>query len=174
MDDLIQEVPEELRQVFSGIVALTDAFCGEQLNDEYREICRDVAVCLCRPGSWVVQGKAAGWAAGIVCSIACGDSPADRARQPHVQAEAVAEWFGVSVAATKAKSKIIREGFALTPLDPDFTQPSQSDDRFPGWLIDVNGKLVDVRGLAREVQVAAFEEHLIPYVPADRRAGEAA
>jgi hypothetical protein len=35
-------------------------------------------------------------------------------------------------------------------------------------MAEVNGMLVDLRHMPREVQVIAYEKGLIPYVPADR------
>jgi hypothetical protein len=37
------------------------------------------------------------------------------------------------------------------------------------WMAEVNGILVDLREMPREVQVIAYEMGLIPYVPADER-----
>lgn len=35
-------------------------------------------------------------------------------------------------------------------------------------MLMVNGYIVDIRSMPREVQVIAFEKGLIPYIPADR------
>ena len=35
------------------------------------------------------------------------------------------------------------------------------------WMAEVNGLLVDLRDMPREVQEIAFEDGLIPYIPAD-------
>jgi hypothetical protein len=35
-------------------------------------------------------------------------------------------------------------------------------------MLNVNGVLMDIRQGSREAQEAAFEEGLIPYIPADR------
>jgi hypothetical protein len=37
------------------------------------------------------------------------------------------------------------------------------------WMVEVNGLLVDLRDMPREVQEIAFEDGLIPYIPADRK-----
>ena len=45
------------------------------------------------------------------------------------------------------------------------------------WMAEVNGLLVDLRDMPREVQEIAFEKGMIPYIPADREwdsAGHAA
>jgi hypothetical protein len=35
------------------------------------------------------------------------------------------------------------------------------------WIAEVNGMLVDLRDMPREVQVIAYEKGMIPYIPAD-------
>ena len=37
------------------------------------------------------------------------------------------------------------------------------------WMVEVNGFLVDLRHVSRELQEVAFEKGLIPYIPADRQ-----
>jgi hypothetical protein len=42
-------------------------------------------------------------------------------------------------------------------------------DRNPRvWMAEVNGLLVDLRNMPREVQEIAFAKGMIPYIPADR------
>jgi hypothetical protein len=36
------------------------------------------------------------------------------------------------------------------------------------WMLHVNGMLVDVRHMPREVQEIAYQKGLIPFIPADR------
>jgi hypothetical protein len=36
------------------------------------------------------------------------------------------------------------------------------------WMAEVNGILVDIREMPREVQVIAYEKGMIPYIPADQ------
>ena len=36
------------------------------------------------------------------------------------------------------------------------------------WMAEVNGLLVDLRDMPREVQAIAFERGMIPYIPADQ------
>ena len=36
------------------------------------------------------------------------------------------------------------------------------------WMAEVNGYLVDLLQMPREVQEIAFEKGMIPYIPADR------
>ena len=55
--------------------------------------------------------------------------------------------------------------------DPDWCLPSRVDQNLLVWLLEVNGLLVDVRHMPREVQEIAYRKGLIPYIPADRQPG---
>lgn len=163
------EVPDEYREVYLELVALTDKFCSERLNDEYQDLCREMAISLCQDGSPVFRGKRASWASGVVYSVGWVNFLGDPSQEPHVRSEDIAKWFGVSVATMQNKSKVIREGLDLMPLDPEFTLPSRIDDNPLVWMVELtNGLIVDIRHAPRELQVQAYEAGMIPYVPADR------
>jgi hypothetical protein len=46
------------------------------------------------------------------------------------------------------------------------------DDNPVAWTLEVNGFIMDIRHAPRELQEAAFEKGLTPYIPADRATGE--
>ena len=48
-----------------------------------------------------------------------------------------------------------------------WTLPSKMDENPMVWMLEVNGFLMDIRHAPRELQEAAFEKGLIPYIPAD-------
>lgn len=163
------EVPAEYRGVYLELVSLTDKFCSERLNSEYQELCREMAISLCQDGSPVLRGKRASWASGIVYSVGWVNFLGDPSQEPHVRSEDIAKWFGVSVTTMQSKSKLIREGLDLMPLDPEFTLPSRIDDNPLVWMVELtNGLIVDIRHAPRELQVQAYEAGMIPYVPVDR------
>ena len=60
----------------------------------------------------------------------------------------------------------------MRQFDPDWCLPSKVDSNPFVWLLTVNGIPVDVRYMPREVQEVAYLKGLIPYIPADREAGE--
>jgi hypothetical protein len=53
-------------------------------------------------------------------------------------------------------------------FDPDWTLPSMMDHNPLVWMAEVNGYLVDLRDMPREVQEIAFEKGMIPYIPDHR------
>jgi hypothetical protein len=54
-------------------------------------------------------------------------------------------------------------------LHPDYCLPSLLDDNPMIWMLSVNGLIVDIRGMPRGVQVQAYQQGLIPYIPADQK-----
>lgn len=169
LDELASEVPLGWRDRFHEIVRLTDAFCQRHLDEEYRDLSRDMAVALCCPDSPAQRGKPAGWAAGIVYAVGWVNFLTDPQQIPHMTSVEIADGFGVSSATMMAKAKVLREGLGLMRFDPTWTLPSRLDDNPLVWLRLVNGLAVDLRKAPREVQQAAYEQGLIPYIPADRK-----
>jgi hypothetical protein len=162
------EVPKAYAARFTDLVKLTDAFCDAHLNAEYKDLCRDMAVEVCQEGSPVLKGKPEGCAAGIVYALGRVNFLDDPSQTPHMRSAEIAEGFGVSVATMQAKAKVIREGLGLIPFDPDWSLPSKMGDNPLVWMVEVNGFLMDARYAPREIQVAAYEKGLIPWIPADR------
>lgn len=162
------DVPAEYRREFFEIVALTDSFCQASLNDEYQQLCRAMATAICQPGSPVKRGKRASWACGIVYAVGWVNFLTHPSQEPHVKAEEIASWFDVSMATIHNKSKVIREGLDLVPLDPDFCLRSRLQDNPLVWMIEIGGFPVDMQHAPREMQIAAYENGLIPYVPSEQ------
>jgi hypothetical protein len=53
-------------------------------------------------------------------------------------------------------------------MDPSWMLPSIVDQNPLMWMAEVNGLLVDLHAMPREVQEVAFAKGLIAYIPADR------
>jgi hypothetical protein len=164
----LDDVPHEYRERFMEIVGLVDDFCDHFLNDDYKQVCRKMAVSLCQDGSPVLRGKPASWACGLVYAVGRVNFLTDPSQAPHLTSEEIAQGFGVSPATMHAKSGEIWKGLDLIPLDPDFTIASRMDQNPLIWMLKVNGLLTDIRYEPREAQVVAYEQGLIPYIPADR------
>lgn len=163
----LEEVPAEFRNVFLDVVALTDKFCDQLLNEEYQQLCRLMAVVLCQPESPVVRGKRESWASGIVYTVGWVNFLGDPNVEPYVRSDDIAKWFGISKATMQKKSKILREGLDLMQLDPKFTLPSRLANNPLVWMFEVDGMAMDIRAAPREVQQLAYEQGLIPFIPAD-------
>ena len=165
-----QSVPKNALKIYNTIIALTDAFCGEHLNDEYRELARDMAAALCRKRpSPVSAGKPRSWACGIIYALGQANFLSDPSTEPHMTLADVCTGFGVSPSTGSAKARVISQSLEVHRLDPRWCLSSLIDANPLVWMAEVNGFLVDLRHMPREVQEIAFEKGMIPYIPADRQ-----
>jgi len=165
MEDVLKLVPKEFRQVFEAIVALTDAFCRTYLNEDYRELCQDMAIALCQKDSPVRHGRPASWASGIVHALGWVNFLYDPGTEPYMLSSEAARGFGVSQGTMTAKSRIIRDGLGLMQLDPDWCLPAMLKDNPLVWMVEVNGLIMDMRMAPLEFQQAAYDKGLIPFIP---------
>jgi hypothetical protein len=121
-------IPAAARPTYDSIVALTDAFCLERLNDEYQAMCRKLAGVLARKRpSPLLSGKPESWACGIVMVIAWVNYLGDPSQPHHLKMIDIDEGFGVSESTGAAKSKAIRDLLKMLPVDPEWTLPSRID-----------------------------------------------
>ncbi|MCX5685642.1 MAG: DUF6398 domain-containing protein [Planctomycetota bacterium] len=162
------DIPADVRPKYKAITALTDAFCKRHLNEEYAELCRRLTVALARKRPTpLIRGREDVWACGIVRTIGWANVLDDPKQSPYMKLIAIDPEFGVAESTGQGRSKDIRRMFGIGRLNPDWTLPSRLGDNPLVWKVEVNGMLVDIRQESREEQEAAFQEGLIPYIPAD-------
>jgi len=160
-----------MRPTYEAIVALTDSFCRQYLNDEYATLCRQLAAALARKRpSPLTRGEPKVWACGITYALGTVNFLFDKSQTPHMRADELCAAFGVSKSSGANKARMIRDLFDMVQFDPDWCLPSLVDDNPLIWTLQVNGMIVDIRRMPREVQEIAYHKGLIPYIPADRQA----
>ena len=164
-------MPKTMLPTYEAIVALTDAFCAAHLNAEYRDLARRMAAALCRkrPSS-VSSGHPRTWACGIVHVLGQLNFLSDPSFEPFMTTAQVAAGFGVGQSTAFAKAKAITAALRSNCMDPQWMLPSLAASNPLIWMAEVNGLLVDLRDMPREVQQIAFDQGMIPYIPADRKA----
>ncbi|MCS6910349.1 MAG: DUF6398 domain-containing protein [Anaerolineales bacterium] len=167
-----ETIPIALRPTYSAIVGQIEAVCREHLNDEYTALSRKLAAALARKRpSPLARGKPEIWACAIVYALGTINFLFDKSQPPYMRADELCAVFGVSQSSASAKAKLIRDLFDMFPMDPRWCLPSRIDQNPLVWMLEVNGLIVDVRYMPREVQEIAYRKGLIPYIPADREAG---
>ena len=92
----------------------------------------------------------------------------DRSTQPYMRMADVCAAFGVGQNTASAKARVISNALGTRQFDPTWTLPSRIDTNPLVWMAEVDGLLVDLRHMPREIQEIAFEKGMIPYIPADR------
>lgn len=166
MADHTNKVPAKLARTYGAVVALTDEFCDRHLSEEYRDLARAMTAALSRKrSSPLASGKATSWACGIVYALGRMNFLFDKTQTPHMRADTLCQAFGVSQTTASAKAREIEEALDISMMDPRWTRPSRIADNPMAWMIVVNGFVVDVRSMSREIQEEAFRKGLIPYMP---------
>ena len=159
-------VPRTVKPRFDEIVGLVDAACRTHLTEEYAAVTRTLAAAVARKRpSPLLRGQSRTWACGLTYTIGSVNFLFDPAQQPHLRGADLCTLFGVSQSAAAAKSREIMRLFDIVPLDPRWSLPSRLADNPLVWMILVNGVMVDVRMMPRELQEQAHALGLIPFVP---------
>lgn len=161
---------EEKDEAVQVVIRLIDQFCKEHLNEEYAVLCRKLAEKLGRKRpSPLLNGSPNAWASGIVRAVGGVNFLHDKSQTPYMRSTDIDRYLGTSPSSGAAKLAAIRKMFKMYQLDPNWTLPSRLEDNPMAWMLQVNGFMVDIRRLPREVQEIAFNKGLIPYIPADRK-----
>ena len=164
-----KSVPRRMLPICEKIVAVTDEVCDKHLNEEYRELARMMTTALCRKRpSPLTSGQPRTWAAGIVYVLGRVNFLSDQSSYPHMTTGDLCTTFGVSESTVHSKARAIEEALAIAPLDLGWTLPSLAERNPLTWMAEINGLLVDLRYMPREVQELAFAKGLIPHIPTDR------
>jgi hypothetical protein len=164
-----ETVPKTMQSTFDDIVAITDDFSQQHLNEEYAQLIRYATAALCRKRpSPLAKGKSYTWACGITHAIGMVNFLFDPSQTPHISAKELYKAFGVSASTGQAKSKQVRDTLDMMQMDPNWSLPSKIDENPLVWMLSVNGLIVDIRTAPRPIQEEAYAKGLIPYIPADR------
>ncbi|QRM28348.1 DUF6398 domain-containing protein [Microvirga sp. VF16] len=167
-----RSVPKAMQVTYDTITALTNAFCRDRLNDDYLELAQDMAAALCRKRpSPVTSGQPRTWACGIIYTLGQINFLSDKSFEPYMPMADVCAGFGVGQSTASAKAQVISRALDAHRLNPKWSLPSLLEQNPLIWMAEVNGLLVDLRDMPREVQEIAFEKGMIPYIPADREQG---
>jgi hypothetical protein len=165
-----ESVPQAMQPIHAAIIKLTDAFCRQYLNDEYAALCRPLAAALARKRpSPLLRGQVEIWACAIVYALGTVNFLFDPSQTPHMSAFEVCRLFGVSSSSGANKARQIREMLHMSQFDSTWMLPSLMGDSLAVWLVEVDGFVMDIRTLPREIQELAYQKKLIPYIPADRK-----
>ena len=161
--------PKPMQANYDAVVTLTDAFSRDHLTDEYRDLARAMTASLSRKRpSPLASGQPRTWACGIIHVLGQLNFLSDKTSQPHMTMAEICAGFGVGQSTASAKARVILTALHTNRMDPTWMLRSNVDRNPLIWLVEVNGCLVDVREMPREVQVIAYEKGMIPYIPADQ------
>ena len=159
-------VPKALEETYAAVTTLTDDLCREHLSEEYGELARLAAAALSRKRpSPMVRGRPKTWACGVLYALGQVNFLSDRSHEPSMPLGELCDLMGVGQSTASAKARVVSRALDLHQFQTDWTLPSLLEQHPFAWYVEFEGMIVDARSLPRQVQEAAFERGLIPYVP---------
>lgn len=162
----LPKIPENMQMIFKDIIDITAALCKEKLNDEYYHLSVELAAKIARKRpSPFASGLTKTWAAGIIHALGMVNFLFDKSQSPHLTSKDLCNWFELGQSTISSKSKAIRDMFKIIQLDPKWCLPSKVYDNPMIWMISINGYIIDARTASHDIQVAAYEAGVIPYIP---------
>jgi hypothetical protein len=162
-------IPKVMLPFYEKIVRLTDDVCDRYLNSEYRDLARALTGALCRKRpSPVASGQPRTWACSIVYVLGRMNFLSDKSFSPHMTTADLCDAFGVGASTVHGKARAIEKAIGARPFDPQWSLPSLVEKNPLVWMAEVNGLLVDLRDMPRELQEIAFEAGLIFASPRKR------
>ena len=159
----LSSVPKVMLLVYEKIVGLTDDVCDRYLNTEYRDLARAMTAALCRKRpSPLASGQPRTWACGIVYALGRVNFLSDKSFSPYMTTADLWRHSGQREHHSRQGARYRKSDWGRV-FDPRRFQLGREDPLF--WMAEVNGLLVDLRDMPREVQEIAFEDGLISYIP---------
>src|SRR5262249_12337674 len=163
-------VPKQMQASYESILALTEPLCRDHLNDEYRELAQRMAAVLCRKrSSPVISGPVRTWACAIIYALGKINFLSDRSAPPYMTKADLCRALGVGQAPASAQAQILLRTIRTHQLDPNWSLPSFVDMNPLVWIVEINGILIGLRDMPREVQEIAYAKGIIPYIPAHQK-----
>ena len=166
----LPKVPENVQIPFTAVCNILANLCKTKLDEEYLQSSIELTAKIARKRpSPLLVGNTNTWAAGIIHAIGMVNFLFDKTQTPHMTAAELCEWFALGQSTVSAKSKAIRDIFNMSQLDPTWCLPSKLDQHPTAWLVSIDGYIIDVRRADPEIQLAAYQAGVIPYLPRSKK-----
>src|SRR3954463_6364076 len=129
-------VAQSMQATYEAITALTDTFCRDYLNEDYRELARPMTAALCRKRpSPLASGQPRTWACGIIYVLGQIHFLTDPSTQPFMTTADLCARFGVGQSTASAKARVISQALDTSRLHPEWRCPAcWIRTRSCGWL----------------------------------------
>ncbi len=125
------------------LIELTDAFCDELLDEEYKSLAKKLIEKMARKKHVPFEsGKIEIWAAATIYCLGQINFLDDKLSEPYLEKRAICEAFGTSLSTTSQKAKVIRDMFKLNYFDPNFSIAAILEKSPMNDVVFVNGLFI--------------------------------
>jgi len=137
---------EAIKKKKMKLIEMTDDFCDEFLNDDYKQLCEKLIQKMSRKRNIPFStGKIENWAASIVYALGQINFLFDKSFTPYACSDDICNYFGTTKSTTSSKAKKIRDMFQISYWDSTFsTNEMSKNDPFKNLVQLTNGLIVPI------------------------------
>jgi hypothetical protein len=136
----------DIQPVKDELLRLTQSFCKQYLDDEYRVLTQKMIDKLSRKRQVpYLSGRLEIWAGAVIHAIGTINFLFDRSFKPYVTATQIAEHFRTSTSTLGQRGKLIRDMFKLGYWDSEFSTKRMLDKNPYANLALANGFLITIQ-----------------------------
>ncbi|NJY63595.1 hypothetical protein HC174_12655 [Salinimicrobium sp. CDJ15-81-2] len=144
---------EEIKAKEALLIALTNDFCIQQINEEYAELCQRLIKKMGRKREVPFKrGKAEIWAATVIYTIGSINFLFDKSFEPYIESKRIHDHFGTKSSTITNKAADIKKMFDLWYYNPEFSTGAMLDNNPMNNLVMVDDLIVPVNSLPEDMQ----------------------
>ena len=137
----------------------TSAFCAENLDDDYYQLCEKLILKLGRKRDVPFKrGKIEIWAAAVVYAIGSINFLFDESFEPYVTAKQISEYFGTKNSTVSSKARQIKDMFDIEHFSPEFSTQHMTENNPFNNMVMVDGFIVPLSSLPENLQELVKKE----------------
>lgn len=144
---------QEIKQKEEKLLEMTGAFCAQQLDEEYFQLCEKLIKKLGRKRDVPFQrGKLEIWAAAVVYAIGSINFLFDKSFEPYITPDQINDFFGTKKSTVSSKASAIKDMFDLWHFNTEFSTQRITDSNPFNNLVMVDGLIVPMDTLPENLQ----------------------
>ena len=150
---------QAIEQKKQRLIQLTEAFCDESLDDEYKQLCEKLILKMSRKRSVpFLTGRIEIWAAAIVYALGSINFLFDSSFEPYASADDICDFFGTNKSTTSQKAKLIKDMFKMQYWDEEFSTAEVKEHDPFAKMVMINGLIVPIDSLPPEIREIIEQE----------------
>jgi len=150
---------EEIKNREKQLLELTGAFCAQELDDDYYQLCEKLIKKLGRKRDVPFKsGKIEIWAASVVYTIGSINFLFDKSFEPYMTAEQISEYFGTKNSTVSNKARQIKDIFDMWHFSPEFSTQHMTESNPFNDMVMVDGFIVPLSSIPEDLQEKVKKE----------------
>lgn len=144
---------QEIKKIEKKIVELTQGFCSQKLDNDYRQLCEKLIKKMGRKRNVpFTTGKIEILAASVVYAIGSINFLFDKSFEPYITAQEISDYFKTKNSTVSNKAKQIREMLKLDIFDNEFSTKHTKENNPFNNFVTVDGLIVPLSSLPENLQ----------------------